>query len=121
MVQDKVGIELLKKFLAEAVEFFLVVKDKMKDGYQWTDLWAIVMQGRDLTFVFSNWEEISNELGELDDEEIMELTKQAVGDLGLTDEELVTLVGDIAEFANAGYNVFKSIKAMKDTPVPPIA
>lgn len=113
MSEKKVGIELLKRFIKEAVELGLTTNEQLKDGFQWTDMWKIVGEGKDLTFVFSNWEAIKVEFLDLDEDEIANLVKEAVGDLGITKEEVVEFIDQLMEFAAASFELFQAFKKLK--------
>jgi len=113
MNEEKVGIDLLKRLVKEVVELGKVANEKLKDGYQWTDLLAIGMEGKDLTFAFTNWAEIKEQFDDLSTEEIKALVDELVLEMGFTDEEVLDLIESTVTFAEAGYNLFKAIKALK--------
>lgn len=113
MAEEKKGIELLQKLVKEVVELGKVADTKLDDGFQYSDLFAIAMEGKDLAFVFSNWVEVREQFDDLSVAEIKELVNNLVTELGFTDEEILELIEKSVEFAEAGYNLFVAIKAMK--------
>lgn len=112
-MEGKVGIELLKKLVKNAVELGTTVNEKLKDGFQYSDLWAIGMEGKDLSFVFTNWASVKQEFDDLSTSEIKNLVDELVTDLGLTDDDVLNLIEQSVDFAEAGYNLFTAIKGMK--------
>lgn len=113
MEEEVVGIELLKKFVKESIELGMEVNEQLKDGWQWKDAFSILAEGKDLTFVVTKWQSIVDEFQNLDEDEIIELVKQAVGDLGLTDEDLLEVVDQLIDFGQSAYHLFLAIKGLK--------
>lgn len=111
--ETKVGIELLKKLVKELVQLGKVTNEELKDGYQWTDLWSIFGEAKDLTFVFTNWKEIKSQFDDLDQQEIKDLVDSLVGELDIKEEEIVDLIEKSVDFAESGYELFLAIKALK--------
>ena len=74
MAEEKVGIDLLKRLVKELVELGKITDTKLEDGFQYSDLFAIAMEGKDLAFVFSNWVEVRQQFDDLAIAEIKELT-----------------------------------------------
>lgn len=113
MKDEKVGIDLLKRLVKEVVELGKVTNEQLKDGFSWTDMWAIGMEGKDLSFVFTNWATVKEQFDDLSTEEIKQLVDELVTDLGFTDEEVLNLIEASVEFAESGYNLFIAIKNLK--------
>jgi hypothetical protein len=103
----------LKRLVKEVVELGKVANEKLKDGYQWMDLLAIGMEGKDLSFVFTNWTSVREQFDDLSTAEIKELVDELVTELGFTDEEVLDLIETSVAFAESGYNLFIAIKALK--------
>jgi len=113
MDEKVVGIELLKKLVKELYQFGTTVNEKLKDGFQYTDLWSIGLEGKDLSFVFTNWPEVKAEFNNLSTTEIKELVDELVLNLNLADDQVLNLIEQSVDFAEAGYNLFLAIKDMK--------
>lgn len=114
MSEEVVGIEKLKKFVKEAVETGKVINEALKDGFQVTDLWSIIMEGKDLSFVVTDWSTIKKEFNDLTIEEAKELVDALVIDLNITEKEVLDVIKNSIDFAEAGYALFVSIKALTD-------
>lgn len=112
MSEEVVGVEKLKKFVKEAVETGVVIQEALKDGFQITDLWSIVMEGKDLSFLVTDWSNIKKEFNDLTIEEAKELVDALVSDLKITEKEVLDVIKNSIEFSEAGYNLFLSIKAL---------
>jgi hypothetical protein len=108
------GIESLKKLVKELVEFGKTAEIQLKDGFQWTDILPLFLEGKDLTFVVSNWGTIKEEVKDLDVEESKALVLSLVEELGVSDEEVKDLIEKAITFAESGYDLFKSIQALKN-------
>lgn len=113
MNDEKVGIDLLKRLVKEVVELGKVTNEQLKDGFSWTDMWAIGMEGKDLSFVFINWTAVKEQFDDLSPEEIKQLVDELVIELGFTDEEVLDLIEASVAFAESGYNLFIAIKNLK--------
>lgn len=113
-LENEYGVELLQKFIKESVELGKVVDNQLEDGWQWMDLWKIVGEAKDLTFVYKQWGDIKNQFNDLTKEEIVELSKTVIGELGLTDEKILVLVDSIIEFAESTYNLVLAFKGLKN-------
>lgn len=109
---EVVGIELLKKLVKEFVDLGKVVVEQAKDGFTTSDLWPILMEGRDLTFVFSNWSDIRVEFNDLTKEETKELVDGLVVDLALETGVVLEVIEASIDFAEAGYLLFLAVKAL---------
>ena len=111
--ENQYGVELLKKFIKESIELGRVIEDRLKDGWQWQDLLPILVEAKDLSFVIKNWNEIREEFQDLTEEEIVELVKSTVGELGVSDEEILELIDCIIDFAQSTYHLVLAFKALK--------
>lgn len=111
--KEEIGVELLKKFIKESIDLGKVIQERLKDGWQWTDLLPILVEAKDLSFVVKNWNEIREEFQDLTEDEIVELVKSTVGELGVSDEEILDLVDCIIEFASSMYHLVLAFKAIK--------
>ena len=111
--ENQYGIDLLRKFIGESIELGITIDKQLEDGWQFTDLWAIVGEAKDLSFIWKQWTDIKNEFNDLTKEEIVELVNSVVGELGIDDEKIVKLVSDIINFAEATYNLVLSFKSLK--------
>lgn len=112
MSEEVVGIEKLKKFVKETVETGKVINEALKDGFQVTDLWSIIMEGKDLSFVVTDWSSIKKEFNDLTVEECKELVSALVTDLNIMEQEVINVINNSVDFAEAGYALFVSIKAL---------
>ena len=112
-LENEYGVELLQKFIKESIEVGQLVDEQLEDGWQWTDLWSILGEAKDLTFVWKQWSEIKNQFNDLTKSEIIELAKTVVAELGLTDEKILNLINHIIEFAEATYNIVLAFKDLK--------
>jgi len=110
---EKMGIDLLKKLVKELYGFGSTVNEKLKDGFQYVDLLTIAFEGKDLAFVFKNWESVKNEFEDLSTAEVKELVDTLVAELELSDENVLNLIEQSVDFAEAGFNLFTAIKGMK--------
>lgn len=117
--KKEVGIDLLKKLIKEVVELGDVVNEQLKDGWQVTDLWPIFMEGKDLSFVMTNWSEVRLEFNDLTTAEIKKLTEELVNVLDIKQENILNLIEASIDFAESGYILFSAIKGLKkpETPV----
>jgi hypothetical protein len=113
-MEEKSGIDLLKRLVKELTEFGITANDKLKDGFQLMDIISLVTEGKDLAFVFTNWTAIKAEFEDLNEDEIKQLVDELVSDLKLSDVEVVTLIDKSIAFADAGYQLFKAIRALKE-------
>lgn len=116
-LENEYGVELLKKFFEESIELGKVVDEQLEDGWQWTDLWKIVGEAKDLTFVWKQWSEVKEQFEDLTKSEIIELSNTVVAELGLTNENVLSLITNIIEFAEATYNLVLSFKQLKGTSI----
>lgn len=112
-LENEVGVELLKDFIKESIEVGEVVDSQLEDGWQWTDLWAIMGEAKDLTFVWKKWDEIKKQFSDLTKDEIKALAEVIVAELGFTNENIVKLASCIIEFAEATYNLVLAFKSIK--------
>lgn len=112
-MEEKLGIELLKKLVVESIDVFYVVKDKLSDGFQWTDVLPIAMEAKDLNFVITKWGEVGAQFKDMDTAEFESLVGLAVDELGFENEPLKNFIIKLAIFASSGYEVFEAYKALK--------
>ena len=114
------GIETLKKLIKELVAFGTVVDKQLEDGFQWTDAFPIGMEGKNLMFVVTGWSTVKAEFEDLSVEEIEQLVEELAADLNITNTGIVDLIGKSVAFAEAAYELFKSIKAFKAPATPAV-
>jgi len=110
------GIDQLKKLIKELVTLGTVVDAKLADGWQWTDAFPIAMEGKNLVFVATNWNEIKAEFNDLSVDELEQLITELETDLNIANDKVKSLIDQSVAFAEAGYNLFQAIKAMNATP-----
>lgn len=112
-MDNKVGIELTKKLVVESLDVIDVSLEKLKDGFQLSDVFSIFMEAKDLDFLFSQYKELAEEIKDLDDTEIETLVDLTISELEIENEHLKDFVVKLIKFIHSGYELFVSYKVLK--------
>lgn len=111
-----VGTELLEKVIKEGIEVYKVAKDKLADGFQWQkDVFPIVWEVKDLSFIVTNWEKLADEGSDLSFEEFECLIQKLIEDLGGASDEVEELILNATDFIKISYKTYLSIKKIVDS------
>jgi hypothetical protein len=108
---EKLGFENLKKAIIEGIEVGQVTADRLKDGWQWGDIFPIGAELKDMGFVFINSKQIIAEYEDLDLEEIEDLVIAVVEKFGVTQVLAVNMIKSLLDFIRAGYNFYVNLMA----------
>jgi hypothetical protein len=85
---QKLGIDNLKIVLDQLFDSSMKVFDVLKDGYQWTDTFAIVNEARDIPEIIAFGELAMAELADLEASETKDLHAWAEDNWNIADTEI---------------------------------
>ena len=109
-----VGDDLLKKIIKEGIDVYKIIKAKLADGFQWTDMIPIVWEVKDMSFLVTDWKDVVVQFDNMTPEKFDDLVKELLTDIGGTPDEVATLINESAGFLEAAYGMYIAIKNIAD-------
>ena len=101
----------LKEMLDFALPFAMVLDDKLQDGFQWSDLLALVPVMPSLPAAIAGFNNIDDELASLDDEGRKELIDHVAAKFDIQDDKAEALV---EQGLRAGFELTKLITMVRE-------